>query len=133
MIIESAIRGFVPMPRIDNLTAEPSTRGTSMRIANLRGRSSLVEGPFAVDVETASGGTFDPDPAAIYARWTEFSTWAAGYAVDADPKSTEFDERDLGAPSPGARQVFRRALTVRSSAGTHLVCRKTSVLRQRAR
>ncbi len=28
MIIESAIRGFVPMPRIDNLTAEPSTRGT---------------------------------------------------------------------------------------------------------
>lgn len=77
-----------------------------MRIANVRGRLSLVEGSVAVDVETASGGTFDPDPAAIYARWAEFAAWAAGYAVATDPQAASFDERDLGAPSPGARQVF---------------------------
>jgi 2,4-didehydro-3-deoxy-L-rhamnonate hydrolase len=77
-----------------------------MRIANLKGRLSLIEGSVAVDVETASGGTFDADPAAVYARWVEFSRWADGYAVAGDPQATTFDERDLGAPSPGARQVF---------------------------
>ena len=77
-----------------------------MRIGNIRGRLSLVEGSVAVDVETASGGTFSADPAAIYARWADFSTWAVTYAVADDPGATEFDARDLGAPSPGARQVF---------------------------
>ncbi len=77
-----------------------------MRIANVRGRLNLVEGSVAVDVETASGGTFSADPAAIYARWAEFSTWAAHYAVADDPEAAALDERDLGAPSPGARQVF---------------------------
>lgn len=77
-----------------------------MRIANIRGRLNLVEGSVAVDVETASGGTFSAEPAAIYERWADFATWAAEYAVADDPKATAFDERDLGAPSPGARQVF---------------------------
>lgn len=77
-----------------------------MRIATIRGRASLVEGSVAVDIETASGGMFGADPAALFAQWAGFSTWAAGYAVADDPGATEFDERDLGAPSPGARQVF---------------------------
>lgn len=77
-----------------------------MRIATIRGRLSLVEGSAAVDVETASGGTFSADPAAIYVRWDEFSTWANDRTVADDPDARAFDERDLGAPSPGARQVF---------------------------
>ena len=77
-----------------------------MRIANIRGRLNLVDGAVAVDVETASGGTFSADPAAIYADWADFTTWAAGYAVADDPSAIGFDEREVGAPSPGARQVF---------------------------
>lgn len=77
-----------------------------MRIATVRGRSSLVEGSLALDVETASAGMFGPDPAGVYARWAEFSAWAAGRPVADDPRAAEFDERDLGAPSPAARQVF---------------------------
>lgn len=77
-----------------------------MRIANIRGRLSLVEGSIAVDVEAASGGTFSSDPAAVYPRWDEFAAWAADVAVAGDPQATPFEEHDLGAPSPGARQVF---------------------------
>lgn len=77
-----------------------------MRIANIRGRLNLVEGSAALDVQTASEGMFDADPAAIYARWAEFSTWAAGRDVVDSPEATVVDERLLGAPSPGARQVF---------------------------
>ena len=77
-----------------------------MRIANVRGRLSLVVGSLAVDVESASAGNFGADPAAIFARWDEFAAWAEQRNVADDPAGTSFDERDLGAPSPGARQVF---------------------------
>ena len=77
-----------------------------MRIANVRGRLSLVVGSSAVDVESASAGTFGADPAAIFARWDEFAAWADQRNVAEDPAATPFAEGDLGAPSPSARQVF---------------------------
>lgn len=77
-----------------------------MRIANIRGRLHLIEGSVAVDVETASGGSFGADPAAIYPRWAEFAERAAGYDVAGDAQAKSFEDGDLGAPSPGARQVF---------------------------
>ncbi len=77
-----------------------------MRIANVRGRLSLVDGSQAVDVESASEGRFGADPAAIFARWDEFSSWAGGRDVAGDPAASSFDDGDVGAPSPGARQVF---------------------------
>lgn len=77
-----------------------------MRIANVRGRLSLIEGSLAVDVESASGGEFGADPAAVFARWDEFAAWAAERDVALDPSAATFDVSDLGAPSPGARQVF---------------------------
>ncbi len=77
-----------------------------MRIANVRGRLSLVVGSLAVDVESASAGTFSPDPAALFARWDEFAAWASARDAADDPAGTSFAEDDLGAPSPGARQVF---------------------------
>lgn len=77
-----------------------------MRIANVRDRLSLVEGSMAVDVESASAGQFSADPAAIFARWDEFAAWATERDVTQDPAGTMFQAGDLGAPSPGARQVF---------------------------
>jgi 2,4-didehydro-3-deoxy-L-rhamnonate hydrolase len=76
-----------------------------MRIANVRGRLSLIERSLRVDVESASDGRFDSDPAAIFGRWEEFSTWATERGTD-DPDAAHFDSGDLGPPSPGARQVF---------------------------
>lgn len=77
-----------------------------MRVANVRGRLSLTEGSFRVDVESASGGRFGADPAAVFARWDELSAWAAGRSVPRDPAAERFGEGDLGPPSPGARQIF---------------------------
>ena len=77
-----------------------------MRVANIRGRLSLVEGPLAIDVETASGGQFGADPAAVFVRWKEFTAWAADRDIPDDPNAAPFVASDLGAPSPGARQVF---------------------------
>lgn len=77
-----------------------------MRIAEVGGRLSLVDGSTAVDVEQASGGTFSAAAAAVYPRWAEFTAWANAVVVAGHPLATAFHERDLGAPSPGARQVF---------------------------
>lgn len=77
-----------------------------MRIANVRDRLSLIQGSLRVDVESASGGRFGADPAAVFARWDEFSAWAAAQDVANHPDAALFEEGDLGPPSPGARQVF---------------------------
>jgi 2-keto-4-pentenoate hydratase/2-oxohepta-3-ene-1,7-dioic acid hydratase in catechol pathway len=74
-----------------------------MRVANVSNRLCLVVAHGAVDVHTASGGRFDAEPAAIYARWREFTEWAASAALpDAEPLVPEA----LGSPSPAPRQVF---------------------------
>ncbi len=73
-----------------------------MKLANLNGRSSLIFGDLALDVETASQGAWSSDPQALYSDWDAFSAWArmvpAGGAA--------FDRADLGAPVPRPRQVF---------------------------
>ena len=84
-----------------------------MRIANLSGRLVIVSDGNAVDVETASGGRFSADPAAIYPRWAEFRGWADQTKLtDAHP----FDPADLGAPSPAPRQLFAIGLNYRAHA-----------------
>lgn len=74
-----------------------------MRTANVSGRLTLVTDAGGVDVEKASSGRFAADPAAVFDRWQEFREWVAS-GVDADP--VPFDEKELGPPSPGPRQVF---------------------------
>jgi 2-keto-4-pentenoate hydratase/2-oxohepta-3-ene-1,7-dioic acid hydratase in catechol pathway len=74
-----------------------------VRIANLSNRLSLIAGDGAIDVQTASGGLFDGDPAAIYPRWQEFRDWAASAAL---PEPQPFDRESLGSPSPAPRQVY---------------------------
>ncbi|MGI5232199.1 fumarylacetoacetate hydrolase family protein [Actinoallomurus sp. CA-142502] len=74
-----------------------------MRIANLSGRLAVLDGGLAVDVETASGGRFGPDPQAVYQRWAEFTAWAGRASL---PAGQAYDPRALGSPVPAPRQVF---------------------------
>jgi 2-keto-4-pentenoate hydratase/2-oxohepta-3-ene-1,7-dioic acid hydratase in catechol pathway len=84
-----------------------------VRIANLAGRLSLLDGHTAIDVERASGGAFGPDPQAVYDRWKEFTRWA-GTA----PRTggAPFDRLALGSPAPAPRQVFGIGLNYRGHA-----------------
>ncbi|RSD12037.1 fumarylacetoacetate hydrolase family protein [Amycolatopsis eburnea] len=84
-----------------------------MRIANLDGRLVLLTSGGALDVERASGQRFSADPHAVYARWDEFTAWAAGLA---DPEAETFDETRLRAPSPTPSQVFGVGLNYRDHA-----------------
>jgi 2,4-diketo-3-deoxy-L-fuconate hydrolase len=77
-----------------------------MRIANNSGRLSLVAGDHLLDVERASGGTFEADPMAVFARWAEFSEWAATVDIAGHPDASALAEANLDAPSPRPRQVF---------------------------
>src|SRR5690348_8797881 len=84
-----------------------------MRIANASGRLVLVDGEATLDVERASGGRFGADPQAIYARFDEFSHWAASApAADGPPVRPEA----LGAPAPRPSQLFAIGLNYRAHA-----------------
>jgi len=85
-----------------------------MRIANLKGRLTLLVGDGGVDVETESRGRFVADPQAVFARWAEFRDWAAG-AARATP-GTAFAETDLGPPAPRPAQVFGIGMNYRDHA-----------------
>ena len=84
-----------------------------MRVGNLSGRLTLFAVDRAVDVATASGGRFGPDPQTVYDVWDEFSAWAA--TVDLAGGSA-FDPADLGAPTPAPGQVFAIGLNYRAHA-----------------
>jgi 2,4-didehydro-3-deoxy-L-rhamnonate hydrolase len=86
-----------------------------MRIANVEGRLHLVigNGSASVDVATASGGAFGPDPAAVYDVWGEFRSWAESALLAKDspvPAPEPFDPARAGPPSPRPPQVFAVAL-----------------------
>ncbi|KOX24865.1 MULTISPECIES: fumarylacetoacetate hydrolase family protein [unclassified Streptomyces] len=84
-----------------------------MRIANLSGRLALVVDGRAVDVEEASGGRFSADPQAVYERWEEFRSWAAGTGL---PAGTALDPAELGSPAPAPRQTLAIGLNYRDHA-----------------
>jgi 2,4-didehydro-3-deoxy-L-rhamnonate hydrolase len=73
-----------------------------MRIANLDDRLVLLCDGGALDVHTASGGRFGPDPQSAFDDWPAFLQWARGAQGQARP----FDAADLGAPVPRPRQIF---------------------------
>lgn len=83
-----------------------------MRIANVAGRAKLLVEGGALDVATASGGAFGPDPLDVYDSWDAFRAWAetaAGSGGSAD-NLEPWDPAACGAPSPSPRQVFAVAL-----------------------
>jgi 2,4-diketo-3-deoxy-L-fuconate hydrolase len=77
-----------------------------MRIGNMAGRLVLVQNDRTVDVERASDGAFASDPMEVFARWNEFSDWAASIDVDAHPDASLIVSATLDAPSPRPRQVL---------------------------
>ena len=84
-----------------------------MRIANVRGRLTLLTQAGAVDVATASNGRFGPDPQAAYESFDTFRAWAAAQGRSA---AVELDPMTLGAPAPAPRQVFAIGLNYRDHA-----------------
>jgi 2-keto-4-pentenoate hydratase/2-oxohepta-3-ene-1,7-dioic acid hydratase in catechol pathway len=74
-----------------------------MRIATVSQRLCLITDGGAIDVQAASDGRFEADPAAVYPRWQEFTQWAATAQL---PDPVPFAPDSLGSPSPAPRQVY---------------------------
>lgn len=84
-----------------------------MRIANVRGRLTVLTAQGGIDAEQASKGRFGADPQAVYAQWNSFLDWAkSAPAQMAKPVS----DGDLGAPAPRPTQVFGIGLNYRAHA-----------------
>jgi 2-keto-4-pentenoate hydratase/2-oxohepta-3-ene-1,7-dioic acid hydratase in catechol pathway len=77
-----------------------------VRIANVAGRLTVLVGEAGIDVEQVSGGLFSANPSAVYPRWDEFCSWAAGRTDLEHNRGVHVDPLTLGAPSPAPRQVF---------------------------
>jgi 2,4-diketo-3-deoxy-L-fuconate hydrolase len=95
------------------LTLPPAYLEVFVRIGNLDGRLVILTGVGALDVERASGGRFGADPQAVYDRWAEFASWAAGQDSEA---AEPYDETRLSAPAPAPRQSFGIGLNYRDHA-----------------
>ena len=74
-----------------------------MRIANVRGRLTLLETGSEIDVEQASKGRFSSDPHAVFEQWAAFTAWAP--TVTGGP-AVPIADGDLGPPAPRPAQVF---------------------------
>jgi len=75
-----------------------------MRLANQDGRLVAVTAAGIVDVATASGGRFGPDPQSVYDDWADFRSWADGH--DFGEITGELAEAALGPVVPRPRQLF---------------------------
>src|SRR5437764_7766037 len=87
----------------------------SVRLANVKGRASVLLGGRLVDVERASGGRFPADPMAAVQRWDAFVEWARG--LREGDAGAPLDEVDLGPPVPRPAKVFAIGLNYREHAG----------------
>ncbi len=83
-----------------------------MRIANAKGRLTLLTEGGGIDVETASKGRFGADPHGVFADWPAFVDWARG----AKGAGAPVVETTLGPPSPRPAQVFGIGLNYRAHA-----------------
>ncbi len=74
-----------------------------MRVANVRGRLSLLTDGGAVDVAAASAGRFGPDPQSVWADRGRFADWAAGLGPQ---PAAAYAPEDLRPPVPRPGQIF---------------------------
>ena len=86
----------------------------SVRLANVKGRASLLVGNGLADVEQASNGKFAADPMAVIERWDAFVNWARSLrGADA---TAVLIEGDLGPPVPRPAKVFAIGMNYREHA-----------------
>lgn len=76
-----------------------------VRIANLNGRLTLLNGEDALDVENESDGRFGPDPLSAFNEWHAFSDWMEGVRFDR-PAAAPFATTELETPVPRPSQIF---------------------------
>ena len=84
-----------------------------MRIGRIDGRLALLSGDNALDVEKASNGRFPADPDLVFARWAEFTDWAAGVSA---AEGSPFTPEQVGPPVLRPAQVFGIGLNYRAHA-----------------
>jgi 2-keto-4-pentenoate hydratase/2-oxohepta-3-ene-1,7-dioic acid hydratase in catechol pathway len=86
----------------------------SLRLANVKGRASVLVGNGLADVEHASHGKFPADPMAAIQRWDAFVTWASGLR-ESDATAAVI-EADFGPPIPRPAKVFAIGMNYREHA-----------------
>lgn len=84
-----------------------------MRVAALDGRSCLVGGGSHLDVETASGGKFGPDPMNAFYDWENFRSWASEQDLTT---GSPYRAEQMTCPVPTPDQIFGIGLNYRSHA-----------------
>ncbi|WNM25567.1 fumarylacetoacetate hydrolase family protein [Demequina capsici] len=90
-----------------------------MRLGNLDDRLVLIaDDEHAVDVATASGGTFGPDPMDAFADWRTFTAWASTLDLTdaAGTGRCSVDLARLGPPVPRPAQIFAIGVNYREHA-----------------
>ncbi|WP_246852685.1 fumarylacetoacetate hydrolase family protein [Naasia sp. SYSU D00948] len=86
-----------------------------VKLANVAGRSVLVLGQGSgLDIATASGGRFGPDPQQVVGNWDAFIDWLSRLRYDEGDVS--FTPSDLGPPVPRPTQVFAIGVNYREHA-----------------
>ena len=86
----------------------------TVRLANAKGRASVVLGTRLADVERASGARFSADPMALLQCWDDFVEWAHGLGAGA--ADTVLREDELGPPVPRPSKVFAIGMNYREHA-----------------
>jgi 2,4-diketo-3-deoxy-L-fuconate hydrolase len=84
----------------------------SVRLANLRGRATVVLGEGLVDVEERSGHRFSADPMAALRDWAPLADWARG--LRAGDATAALRTEELGPPVPRPAKVFAIGVNYRA-------------------
>ena len=89
-----------------------------MRLANVKGRATILTEAGGLDVATASGGRFPSEVQALYEEWDALAALAGELTAGdaAQIGAVAVDEADLLSPVPTPRQVFAIGLNYRSHA-----------------
>lgn len=86
----------------------------AVRLANAKGRASLIVGEQLVDIERASNGRFSADVMGTLSQWDAFADWAAGANAGAATGALKLSE--LGPCVPRPAKVFGIGLNYKSHA-----------------
>ncbi len=89
-----------------------------MRLANVKGRATILTEAGGLDVATASGGRFPSEVQPLYDEWDALATLAGELTAGDAARigAVAVDEADLLSPVPAPRQVFAIGLNYRSHA-----------------